>query len=74
MNHDMTHCKGDGCMLRESCLRYQAHLDVLIHPDTVADRLLSYHDEQECIGNGYALRWETNDLRNDELLQKGGQA
>lgn len=73
MNHDLTHCHGEGCMLRESCLRYHAHLDAQAHPDVAADHLLAYHDEQECIGRGYALLWKTYDLRDDNQ-QKGGKA
>jgi len=28
IDHDITHCKGDGCPLRESCFRYLMHLDL----------------------------------------------
>lgn len=69
MNHDMTHCKGEGCMLRESCMRYQAHLDAKEHPEAVADILLAYNQEDECLTTGNALYWQTYDLRGRE---KGG--
>lgn len=26
MNHDLTHCQGRECPIRENCLRYLAHL------------------------------------------------
>lgn len=27
MNHDLDHCRGLDCSIREHCLRYLAHLD-----------------------------------------------
>jgi hypothetical protein len=27
MNHDIAHCSKDDCPLKESCKRYQAHLE-----------------------------------------------
>lgn len=29
MCHDITHCKGIGCPIRDNCYRYQAHLEVV---------------------------------------------
>lgn len=26
MTHDITHCKGTGCPIKEDCKRYKAHL------------------------------------------------
>ena len=28
MNHDITHCRGIGCPIKEECFRYEAHLEV----------------------------------------------
>lgn len=28
MTHDITHCTGIGCLIKEGCFRYQAHLEV----------------------------------------------
>lgn len=28
MNHDITHCKGIGCPVKDDCFRYKAHLEV----------------------------------------------
>lgn len=28
MTHDITHCTGIGCTIKEGCYRYQAHLEV----------------------------------------------
>ena len=28
MNHDLIHCDGLDCPLRENCMRYKAHLDL----------------------------------------------
>lgn len=28
MIHDIAHCQGNGCPIRETCFRYQAHLEV----------------------------------------------
>lgn len=29
MNHDYAHCNGDGCSLRDKCVRYLLHLDAI---------------------------------------------
>lgn len=28
MTHDITHCQGNGCPIKDSCIRYQAHVEV----------------------------------------------
>ena len=66
MNHDISHCKGDGCMLRESCMHYQAHLDYHAHPAMVAAIAVPYIDESECQLHGNQLYWQTYDLRRQE--------
>ena len=69
MNHDLAHCKGEGCMLRESCLRYQAHLDYHARPEMVAAISVPYFDENECLLHRRQLYWQTYDMRDAE----GGQ-
>lgn len=32
MQHDITHCKGGDCPLKETCYRYIAHLDLKENP------------------------------------------
>ena len=29
MNHDLDHCRGIGCNIRDHCLRYLAHLEAI---------------------------------------------
>ncbi len=70
MNHDITHCKGEGCMLRESCMRYQAHLEYHAHPEMVAAIGVPYCDENECLMTGQKLYWETYDLRANNAWVK----
>lgn len=65
MNHDITHCKGEGCMLRESCMRYQAHLEYHAHPELVAAVGVPYCDESKCLLTGQKLYWKTYDRRNE---------
>lgn len=47
MTHDLTHCQGRECPLRDSCLRYLAHLDA---PATGIP-YLPYHTEM--VSHGY---------------------
>lgn len=28
MNHDITHCKGEGCPIKDDCFRYKAHMEI----------------------------------------------
>lgn len=67
MNHGMAHCKGDGCMMRNTCLRYQAHLDYEADEQLKATMAVPYHDENECLPKGYSLYWKTYE-------QEGGEA
>lgn len=29
MNHDIAHCQGNNCPIKETCDRYKAHLEVI---------------------------------------------
>ena len=29
LEHDITHCNADNCSLKDTCYRYQAHLDAI---------------------------------------------
>lgn len=35
MNHDITHCKGGECPLKEHCYRYKAYLEPYDYPKSV---------------------------------------
>lgn len=57
MNHDINHCKGDGCLCKETCLCYKAHLD-LFKPVNINEPFwnwVSYTDVNVCIENNYFL-------------------
>lgn len=28
MTHDITHCEGVGCQIKDDCIRYKAHIEV----------------------------------------------
>lgn len=52
MNHDITHCAGEGCTRRGTCHRYMAHLD------NGAPRVpRSYITWQGCVNNGHNMYW-----------------
>ena len=59
MNHDISHCKGDGCMLRESCMHYQAHLEYQSDEKLKATIAVPYCEESECLQHDYQLYWKT---------------
>lgn len=59
MNHDITHCANDFCKVKDECLRYQAHLEVLRSKPIGMYYSYVNHNEGE---------WNTGD-ENCELLK-----
>jgi hypothetical protein len=60
MNHDITHCNGEGCPVCGTCHRYQAHLD-LLRPARVNEPFTgwpSYTSAKHCIENNLNLYWK----------------
>lgn len=60
MNHDITHCAGEGCTRRGKCHRYFAHLDLCdIRPVDLDSKphSRSYTTWQACVDNGHNLYW-----------------
>lgn len=64
MNHNISHCRGEGCMLRDTCMHYQAHLEYQADEHLKASIAVPYNDESECLLAGQKLYWKTYDLRN----------
>lgn len=57
MNHDITHCSGEGCSKRDTCHRYKAYLDILnVKDQTLFSMILA----QKCVEDEYNLYWEDN--------------
>ena len=52
MNHAISHCRGEGCMLRDTCMHYQAHLEYQADEHLKASIAVPYNDESECLLNG----------------------
>lgn len=69
MNHDMAHCKGDGCMMINTCRRYQAHLEYQADTKLQKEKAVPYCDESECLPRGYALYMKGYDNRMEETRQ-----
>lgn len=63
MNHDMTHCDGEGCMLRESCRRYHAHLEYQGDEGLKALMAVPYCEAAECTACGNRLYDRGHDIR-----------
>jgi hypothetical protein len=63
MNHDMAHCKGDGCMMNNTCRRYHAHLEYQADTKLQKEKAVPYCDESECLPRGYALYMKGYDNR-----------
>lgn len=47
MCHDITHCKGIGCPIRDNCYRYQAHLEV-VYGKYQSTRISYFVDDYLC--------------------------
>ena len=62
MNHDITHCNGDSCPVRETCHRYNAYLDLQkpTNFNEVFREHVPYHSASECINNGLNMYLEEN--------------
>ena len=56
MNHDITHCAGEGCTRRGKCHRYMAHLD------RNGGMFRSYTYWRNCADNGYKMYWPDGEL------------
>lgn len=50
MNHDITHCSGEGCYKRDTCHRYKAFKEL--------DGYALFCHPCECIDRNYNLYWE----------------
>lgn len=50
MNHDITHCSGEGCQKRDTCHRYKAFTEL--------DGYALFCHPCECIERNYQLYWE----------------
>ena len=60
MNHDITHCNGEGCPVSKTCLRYKAHID-LMRPANINEPFRgwpSYISAKRCIENNLNLYWK----------------
>lgn len=64
MNHDITHCNGDGCPAKETCHRYKAYLDLLSKLSRVNETFgvcLSHISSADCIDNNFNMYWKEED-------------
>lgn len=59
MRHDCIHCNGDGCMLRETCMCYKAHLEYQADEGLKAVLSVPYIESGECLTKDYGLFWRT---------------
>ena len=74
MNHDLDHCRGVECSIREHCLRYLAHLDAvenvmsIYYNDGFSQNKDSYC--YEFTGNGYIVysNSKKNNMMQDNKL------
>lgn len=55
INHNITHCKGEGCARRGHCLRYLAHREYMADAVLAATVSVTYCDGGECVRRGYGL-------------------
>lgn len=72
MNHDITHCNGEGCPCRETCRRYHAHLD-LTAPARINEPhrgCPSYIDPKNCIDNRLSMYWKETNVDNGYEITK----
>lgn len=60
MNHDIAHCKGFKCQLRNSCLRYAAHRDLLSHRNHRLRDRVGYIPPYLCVNNDLYIPFQNN--------------
>lgn len=71
MNHDIAHCAGGGCKLRNTCQRYLAHLDLDSQTQTFRDNHNNYVGHELCNMNDlYIPVGEENKKPTESLTQK----